>query len=434
MFKFERSVKNPILLPNEKNYWEAEAAFNGCPVKKGVKVHLVYRALSSTIEHQGMSMHLSTIGYAVSSDGINFEGRRQLIKPEYQWEQFGCEDPRVTKLEGEYFIFYTALSTYPFSADGIKIGVAITKNFKTIKEKHLVTTFNSKAMVLFPERINGKIAAILTVHTDLPPAKIAIAYFENKEQIFSEIYWQEWYAMLDHHVIPLLRSTVDHLEVGAQPIKTKCGWLLLFSYIKNYLFNSKIFGVEAILLDLNDLTKVIARTKEPIFVPEANYELHGKVPNIVFPSGALVHQNELHLYYGAADTTCCLAIGDIKELLKELTSKPKIQILKTVELVKLQRFVGNPIITPQPEFAWEAKATFNSAAIYLDEKVHLLYRAMSKDNTSTLGYATSKNGYTIEERLPYPVYLPRENFESKKFNIAYRGGAGYTYSIWEYQK
>ncbi len=414
MFKFERSIKNPILLPNKSNDWETEAAFNGCPVKKGTTVHLVYRALSSSIEHNGINMHLSTIGHAVSKDGINFEKRKQLIKPEYDWEAFGCEDPRVTELEGEYFIFYTALSKYPFSAEGINIGVAITKDFKTINEKHLVTPFNSKAMTLFPKRINGKIAAILTVHTDLPPAKIAIAYFDHKEQIFSKQYWNEWYASLDDHVIPLLRSSVDHLEIGAQPIKTRYGWLLLFSYIKNYLSHQKTFGVEALLLDLNDPTKVVGQTKKPILTPEADYELNGKVPNIVFPSGALAHQDKLHLYYGAADTSCCLATGDIKELLKELRIKPKIQLTETIEQAKLQRFIGNPIITPRQEFAWEAKATFNSGAIYLDEKVHLIYRAMSKDNASTLGYATSKNGYTIEERLPYPIYTPREDFEFKK--------------------
>ena len=406
MFKLERSIKNPILLSNEKSSWEAEAVFNGCPAKKGEMVHLVYRALSNK--------HLSTIGHAVSNDGINFEERKQLIKPEYDWEAFGCEDPRITKLEGEYFIFYTALSTYPFSAEGIRIGVAITKDFKTIEEKHPVTPFNSKAMALFPSRINGKIAAVLTPHTDLPPAKIAIAYFDNKEQIWSEQYWKEWYATLDHHVIPLLRSSDDHLEVGAQPIKTRHGWLLLFSYIKNYFSDQKIFGIEAVLLDLNDPTKVIGRTKAPILTPEANYELHGMVPNVIFPSGAFVHQNKLNLYYGAADTSCCLATGDVRELIKEMRFKPKVGLIKTIELAKLQRFVGNPIISPRPEFAWEAKATFNSAAIYLDEKVHLIYRAMSKDNTSVLGYATSKNGYTIEERLPYPIYFPREDFESKK--------------------
>jgi len=84
---------------------------------------------------------------------------------------FGCEDPRVVRLDDKYYIFYTALATYPFSAEGIKVGLAITKDFEMIEAKHPVTTFNSKAMTIFPERINGKIAALLTANTDLPPSK-----------------------------------------------------------------------------------------------------------------------------------------------------------------------------------------------------------------------------------------------------------------------
>lgn len=414
MFKLERSIKNPILTPNKKNTWEAEAAFNGCPTKEGTSTHLIYRALSAPQQVQGVTMHLSTIGHAESKDGIEFGEHTQLIKPEYDWEVFGCEDPRVTKFGDDYFIFYTALSGYPFSAENIKIGVAITKDFKTIEEKHPVTPFNSKAMALFPEKVNGKMAAILSPHSDLPPAKIAVAYFDKKEQIWSRKYWEKWHASLNNYIVPLLRSSADHLEVGAAPIKTKCGWLLLFSYIKNYFSKQKIFGVEAVLLDHDDPTKVIGRTAGPILAPEAGYELEGMVPNVVFPSGALVEKNELRLYYGAADTSCCLATGDIRKLIKEIKCKPKVHLVKTIEQAKLQRYAGNPIISPRIEFDWETRATFNTAAIYLDNKVHLLYRALSNDETSTLGYASSKNGYEIDERLPYPVYSPREDFEKKK--------------------
>ncbi len=66
-----------------------------------------------------------------------------------EWEKYGCEDPRVTFFEGNYYIFYTGLSTFPFNAQGIKVAVAVTKDFKTIDERHLVTPFNAKAMTLF---------------------------------------------------------------------------------------------------------------------------------------------------------------------------------------------------------------------------------------------------------------------------------------------
>jgi len=82
--------------------------------------------------------------------------------------------------------------------------------------------------------------------------------------------------------------------------------------------------------------------------------------------------------------------------------------------IKLKRYEGNPILQPRPEHFWEAKAVFNPAAIYEEGKVHIVYRAMSEDNTSVFGYATSSDGFNIEERLAEPIYLPREPFEMKK--------------------
>ena len=96
-----------------------------------------------------------------------FPDRKPLIVPEYDFEKYGCEDPRVTKLGSKYYIFYTALSNYPFNADGIRVAMAITKDFKKIDKKALVTPFNAKAMALFPAKIGKKIAALVTVNTDL---------------------------------------------------------------------------------------------------------------------------------------------------------------------------------------------------------------------------------------------------------------------------
>jgi predicted GH43/DUF377 family glycosyl hydrolase len=82
-------------------------------------------------------------------------------------------------------------------------------------------------------------------------------------------------------------------------------------------------------------------------------------------------------------------------------------------MIKLERFNGNPIISPIEDHPWESKATFKAGVIYEDEKVHILYRAVGGDDTSVLGYASSKDGFNIDERLPEPVYVPREEFEKK---------------------
>jgi predicted GH43/DUF377 family glycosyl hydrolase len=406
MSEFRRSEENPIFIPSPEYDWEAEATFNGCPVLSGGKIHFLYRGVSSPQILSGMKLQISSIGHALSTDGTHFQYRRQFIKPEYDWEQFGCEDPRVTKLGGKFYVFYTALSTYPFRAEGIRIGLAITRDFSEIEAKYPVTPFNSKAMALFPGRIRGKIAAVLTVNTDNPPAKIGLALFDHEEQIWSPEYWEGWYVFLDDHVLPLLRSSQDHIEVGAPPIKTQYGWLLIYSYIQNYFAPPPTFGIEAVLLDLENPAKIVARTEQPLLVPQAVYETYGRVPNVVFPSGALVKGKTLKIYYGAADTTCAVATGKLSTLIEEMLQT------KSKE-TKLERFSGNPIIQPNPAHEWEAKAVFNPAAIYEEGKVHLVYRAMSEDNTSVLGYASSKDGVIFNERIDQPVYLPRQEFEMK---------------------
>jgi predicted GH43/DUF377 family glycosyl hydrolase len=405
----KRAEENPILKPLSIHAWEAQAVFNGCPVQKRGKIYLLYRAISLPHYHTAAraNMVTSDIGIAESKDGLRFERRRRFIVPEYDWEKFGCEDPRITKLGKKFYIFYTALSEYPFRAEGIKVGLATTKDLKRVEEKHLVTPFNAKAMSLFPEKIRGKIWAILTVHTDKPPSKICLASFDREKDIWSKTYWQKWYRVFEKYSLPLQRKPQDHIEVGAPPLKTKYGWLLLYSYIRNYFSSQRLFGVEAVLLDLKNPLKVIAKIDTPILVPEEYYEKMGLVPNVVFPSGAIIKKDWIYLYYGAADTTCCLAFIKLSPLLKELLKEDK-------KRLKLIRAKENPIITPEKKHPWESKATFNPAAIYLQGKIHIIYRAISEDNTSVFGYATSKDGIHIDYRSPQPIYTPREPFEQKQ--------------------
>jgi len=405
----KRFEENPILIPNQKNSWEAEAVFNGSVTKKGNSIYLIYRALSLPHFHTlaNRKMYVSSIGIAKSKDGIHFNNRSRFIVAEEEWEKFGCEDPRVTKFNNSYYIFYTALSQYPFNPQGIKIGLAISDDLKTIKEKHLITPFNAKGMSLFPEKINGKIWSILTVNTDLPPSKICLASFDSEEELYSKRYWNKWYKNFNRHSLDLKVNPLDHIETGSAPIKTKEGWLIFYSYIENYFKGEPLFGIKALLLDLNDPTKIISQTAYPILTPEEYYERIGLVPNVVFPSGALIKNDEVYLYYGAADTVCCLATVKLSSLLSKLLEK-ETSYLKTFE-----RYNKNPILIPNPQIAWQAKAVFNPGAILLNNKVHLVYRAMSVNNTSVMGYATSTNGFDIDYNYPDPIYIPREDFEQK---------------------
>jgi beta-1,2-mannobiose phosphorylase / 1,2-beta-oligomannan phosphorylase len=401
-----RYDENPVLFGEAHNPWESQGAFNGCPTKGTRGIHLFYRAQSSPILHEGTVLEISSIARAKSTNGKHFKNHEQFIVPEFEWEKFGCEDPRVIKFEDKYYIFYTALSKFPFAPEGISVGLAITRDLKKIDEKHHITPFNSKAMAIFPEKINGKVVAILTANTDRPPAKIAIASLESEDQLWSEEFWHDWYRNLDAHVLPLQRRVEDHVELGAPPIKTKKGWLIIYSYIRDFTNYRRMFGIEAVLLDLNNPHKILGRTEMPLMVPEEEYELYGKVPNVIFPSGALVDKGKLNIYYGAADTTCCLASCDLKDLLKEMLEKKESR-------PNFKRFDDNPIIEPDKEHAWEKKAVFNPAAIREKGRIHILYRAVSDDDTSVFGYASSIDGYHIDQRLSEPIYAPRTHFEAK---------------------
>ncbi|MFA5773572.1 MAG: hypothetical protein WC908_02790 [Candidatus Paceibacterota bacterium] len=412
MYVVKRSEHNPILVPNKNHYWEEFATFNMCPIKKGKIIYGLYRAISA-IDKIATQQQTSIIGIGKSKDGIHFEERMPFIFPQEPWEVHGCEDPRVTYFEGKYYIFYTALSDYPFTAENIKVGVAISKDLRKIDKRRLVTPFNAKAMTLFPERINGKITVIFSAHTDIPPAKVSIAQFDRIEQLWDKSFWEEWMKNIDKHTVDFRRNPYDHLEIGAPPIKTKYGWILIYSHIQNYFQSpenlDRIFGIEVLLLDINDPTKICGRTRGPILTPGESYELSGYVSNVIFPSGALVEKDKLSIYYGAADTTTCVAYVSLKDLIGSM-------YIETSDDWRFKRGLTNPIITPKIENGWEAKATFNPAAIYLEGKIHILYRALSNENTSFIGYATSQDGFSILERFPTPVYIPREDFEMKKIS------------------
>lgn len=405
MLQVNSYLYNPILTPEPKNSWESTAVYNGSVVKVGDKYLMVYRSLGN---------NLSTISIAQSSDGLVFNKRRQILLPEYDWEKYGLEDPRITRLDDKFYIFYTAISAASPGRDSIKVAVAITKDFISF-EKHLVTPFNAKAMALFPQRINGQLVAILSANTDDPPSHTALAFFEKEDDIWDPTFWQKWYQDVTKNEIKLRRITTDHTEIGAVPIETKDGWLLIYSHIQDY-FNGSYgtFGIEAVLLSKDNPQKIVGKTAEAIMVPQEKYELEGMISNIIFPSGALIEGSDLYIYYGAADNYIALATTKLNDLLTELPGNINFA-------PKLDRFIENPIISPVAEHEWESRATFNPAAILIDNKVHILYRAMSSGNTSVLGYAQSIDGQNISLRLDKPIYVPRAEFETSQSPGSFSG-------------
>jgi len=413
MFSAVKNIHNPYLKPYKYRSWEGYATFNWCPIDHDGKTYVVYRAMSLHDPLLPDPKQRSVIGIADTTDGLNYENRKEFITPQEDWERFGCEDPRVIKVGDIFYIFYTALSVYPYGPEGTRLAVALSKDMQTVYERHLVTPFNAKAMSLFSDPINGKLTAILTVNTDRPPlpAQIAIAQFDKVEDLWNQDFWNSWYSSLQDHVINMhRRNESDHIEIGGPPIKTDQGWLLIYSYTENFFkYDSRpvTMGIEAALLDINNPKLLLGQTQGPILAPEEYYEKVGYVGNVIFPSGTrLLKDGKLEIYYGAADTTCCKATVNINDLLGSINPKTK-------EKYYFQRYSKNPILLPTQNI-WENKAVFNPAAIDLGGKIHILYRAMGQDDTSTIGYASTVNGFEITERLDYPIYTPRADFELKK--------------------
>ncbi len=404
MSLFLRSSLNPLLGPDPAQPWEAQAAFNGCVVNMGDKTMMVYRAISSEQVIDGHHVKPSSIGIAESTDGRHFTNRRQLLAPKYEWEKYGCEDPRITFLGGKYYIFYTAISSPQPDKNSIKCAVAISQDLVTIDERHLVTPFNAKAMSLFPQKIEDKYSVLLSVYTDQPPTAIALAQVEHLEQLWQPTFWEEWLKELPSQVVPLCRVNNDQVEVGAPPLLTEHGWLFFFSYIKHYFSDQKIFRIEAAVLDLKQPRQLIGRVENPCLLPTESYELVGDVATVVFPSGALITQAEggpqIDLYYGAADTSCCVASAPLSEIWAQVETNAPVPI-------KAVRFPNNPLLLPDPDHDFESKAAFNPAAIQLAGQTYLLYRCLSSKNVSTVGLAISRDGLYIDERLTEPIYWPR---------------------------
>lgn len=411
MFVVRREAHNPILAPQRDRPWEARATFNPSAVVTEEGTRIFYRAIGNPDVLQTPHAGLSSIGTAFAEDGVHFHSRRQVIAAQEAWDKFGCEDPRVTFFEGKWYCFYTALGGYPFGPDNIKVACAIGEDPENFTERHLVTPFNAKAAALFPERVNGEVVLLLTAHTDYTPdhprPTIALARAKEVADFFDERYWQGWHDHLPEHALPELRRIDgDHIEVGAAPLATDMGWLLIYSYIEDYYDEAeRTFTVEAALLERDDPQKLISRT-ESFLVPQDTCEEYGLVPRIVFPSGATRSAGgTLDIWYGGADTVCAKASLRLADLLRALDpATPARAFIRARE---------NPILSPQGN-GFEARDVFNAAAVDIKGAAYIFYRAMSTDNTSTIGLAIAKDGIHIDERLAEPVYAPRAEFEEKR--------------------
>ena len=322
-----RKATTPVLSPREDLQWASSAVFNPGVWYEDGKIHMLFRAVPGGYKKIKLEdrapgepefgfddTYISYIGYASSEDGTNFTWNEEpFIAPgSADFNKNGVEDPRISKIGDEFLITYTALHRPAFDPiDGVRIGLAVTKDFKTIDSQNIAgPDRRDKDAVIFPRPIQGKIGMI---HRITP--NMQLFWFDSMEELKnpSPEKWADHMENLDDHVIMRPEFGWEGLKIGAgpTPIETKEGWLIIYHGVSvNHEYRMGLA-----LLDLDDPTKIIARAPEPVLEPSMDFEVNGDVPNVVFPEGAVVIGDKLHVYYGAADLVIGHATANIDDVI-----------------------------------------------------------------------------------------------------------------------
>jgi beta-1,2-mannobiose phosphorylase / 1,2-beta-oligomannan phosphorylase len=324
-----RCFKNPIVVPGYWD-WRKVVTFNPGAIYENGKFFLYERAAGS------LRPFRTFIGLLESEDGINF--KPVLDKPVFDSDRIGypegsVQDARVVKIEGRFYMSY-AMQPYGFNCypkgDGLpdydtapypqwknrpypmitQSGIAVSDD--GIHFSHLCYTstedIDDRDHTLFPEKINGKFALLRR-----PLEFVGEPYGTRQPGI-----WLSYSGDLSEWSAPkLLATAINDWEGGkigaaASPVKTKYGWLLLYHGVDE----KTVYRVGAMILDLKNPLKVLARTRHFIMEPTEYYEKFGLIiPNVIFPTSTILKDGILYIYYGCCDSNISLATVPIDELI-----------------------------------------------------------------------------------------------------------------------
>jgi beta-1,4-mannooligosaccharide/beta-1,4-mannosyl-N-acetylglucosamine phosphorylase len=295
---FTRHPKNPLLTPAAIPF-HADAIFNPGVAEVDGEVLLLVR-----IEDR---RGVSELRVARSSNGIDGWrlAERPLLEPDlpdHPFEEWGCEDPRVTKIaDSEWIIAYTAHSRY-----GPAVSLARTEDFETVERLGVVLSPTNKDAAVFPGEFEG---LRFMLHRPVTGGQ------EHIWHVCSPPDWVHWSnpgVLLPQRDGPWWDGL--RVGVGAPPLLTDRGWLLIYHGVKE-MGRRPIYRLGLALLDRDNPRRVLARCAQWVFSPEAEYEQRGLTPNVVYACGALTRGDDIWLYYGAADTVIGLATARTRDLL-----------------------------------------------------------------------------------------------------------------------
>ncbi|MDD3607879.1 MAG: hypothetical protein PHQ20_03760 [Candidatus Moranbacteria bacterium] len=329
-----KAEENPIIIPIKENGWEAWQTFNPGAVLLENRVHFLYRSIGAD--------GISRFGYASSQDGFTIDER--LPFPVFQhpvqlssffYHSFssggsfgGAEDPRIIQVEEDNRLYVT----YTACDGGLRVALTSIKTEDFLKKNWNWSSpaFISapeeihKNWVIFPTKFNGKYAILHSISPEISIEYVDSLDFKDRDYIKSNYQkvirkncWDNW-----------------RRGVGPAPIRTKYGWLLLYHAMSANDFSK--YKVGAMLLDLEDPTKIIAVSPKPILEPDRFYENDGFKAGVIYVTGAVVKDGTLLIYYGGADSYVCVAYAEIDQFLEDLIKNGK-PVLQKKKIVKKKR-------------------------------------------------------------------------------------------------
>lgn len=337
--KLQRHANNPVLRPDPAHWWESEAVFNPGAVYHDGYVHLFYRAIGKD--------GVSRVGYARSRDGVHFErfdlpaydpsaesiaraaAARAATKAKLSYATLtydtgsygsgggwgGSEDPRAVAIDDMLYLSFTSFEGW----NNERIGVAAVSLDSLAEQKFAWDSVHylsapgevQKNWLLFPEKIGGKFAVLHSISPE-----VEIAYRDNLEQVGkSEPYIQSYQGARKGGRPGKWDARVR--GAGTPPLKTEHGWLVLYHGMNAEQTSG--YQVGAMLLDLNDPTKILYRSDAPILTPDEWYENEWKA-GVVYASGAVVVGDDLIVYYGGGDKYVAAAKANLRDFLRKLTT------------------------------------------------------------------------------------------------------------------
>ena len=337
--------KEGVLLVKTDFAFENEGVLNPGAIEVNGIIHIFYRAV-----HKG---NFSSIGHCRLFNPLSVLDRSEtpLLIPQFEYESHGIEDPRIVKIEDLYYLTYTAydglnaLGALAVSSDLIhfeKKGIMVPQisydEFKQltgskyeINKKYIRYNDNhgntehygkkvliwDKNVIFFPERINGKLYFLHRIKPEIQIARI------NEISDLTREYWSDYLLHFDEHILLTSKYSheVSYIGGGCPPIKTEKGWLLIYHSVHDTL-GGYVYSACAALLDLENPCVEVARLPYPLFSPDHKWELIGEVNNVCFPTGAIVQDEILYIYYGAADEQIACASIHLESLLNELLLNP----------------------------------------------------------------------------------------------------------------